>query len=183
MTESDELVRRHKGLVALIVFRDCRGCLKRPQLYSDEDAMQDGFLGLLRAAEMYDDSKGKFSNWAPIWIRAAVSRDFTAVMGSSYRRAVDHGEFYPFPASLDAPVREDGGSLFDLVADVPLASEPPDPHRQAMLDDLLDRLNDRDRIVVTNQKREAGALLGIKPASAARRRARIYDRLRAEVSP
>lgn len=40
----------------------------------EDDAMQDGYLGLLRAAETYDPEKGKFSTHAIWWIRQRIRR-------------------------------------------------------------------------------------------------------------
>src|SRR5260221_11290904 len=37
-----------------------------------DDLVQEGMLGLIRAAQKYDAAKGAFSNWAFWWIRQAI---------------------------------------------------------------------------------------------------------------
>ncbi|HXH58453.1 sigma factor [Iamia sp.] len=53
-----------------------------------EDAFQDGTFGLMRAAQMFDPSKGfKFSTYAQNWIRQALDRRHAEFEGRSYRAA------------------------------------------------------------------------------------------------
>lgn len=48
---------------------------KNPYVYDLEDLVQDGFIGLLRAAEKYDPTRGnKFSTVAFYWIDQAIAR-------------------------------------------------------------------------------------------------------------
>jgi len=39
-----------------------------------KDLTQEGFIGLCRAAELYDANKGKFSSYAYQWIKATIKR-------------------------------------------------------------------------------------------------------------
>ncbi len=39
-----------------------------------EDLIQEGVLGLCRANELYDSSKGKFSSYAGMWIKATIRK-------------------------------------------------------------------------------------------------------------
>jgi RNA polymerase sigma factor (sigma-70 family) len=42
--------------------------------YPQEDAYADAFIGLMRAAELYDETKGKFSTIAFYWIMQSLTR-------------------------------------------------------------------------------------------------------------
>lgn len=65
----NELVERNIGLVVSIAKK------YRNQVLSFGDLVQEGCLGLIRAAELFDGSKGfKFSTYATYWIRQAVQR-------------------------------------------------------------------------------------------------------------
>lgn len=39
-----------------------------------DDLIQEGSIGLCRAVELYDESKGKFSSYAGLWIKATIRR-------------------------------------------------------------------------------------------------------------
>ncbi len=47
-------------------------------LCPDEDLLQAGFLGLIRAAHGYDPTKGKFSTYAAPWIRQSMRFEIEA---------------------------------------------------------------------------------------------------------
>jgi RNA polymerase sigma factor (sigma-70 family) len=64
----NELALRHIGLVKFFVRK-----LRR----ADDDLEQEGFLGLLEAAQTYDPDKGKFSTYAWYGIRLHVFRAFS----------------------------------------------------------------------------------------------------------
>jgi DNA-directed RNA polymerase specialized sigma subunit len=86
----NELVLRHIGLVPHLVMAKYGG--KGSHVL--DDMIQDGYLGLIRAAEKFDPSKGrKFSTYLDYWVRHFVnegkmSRKFITVPKWSYQIAV-----------------------------------------------------------------------------------------------
>lgn len=67
-----------------------------------EDAWQDGYFGLLRAAEKYDPETGnRFSTYAVIWIRQFINRGIDWRAGANHRRAKHFEEEPPTVLSLD----------------------------------------------------------------------------------
>lgn len=75
-----DMAMKNKGLVGSILnkefswlFLDGKG-----EVMIREDYEQEGFIGLYRAAKKYDPSRGKFSTYAYIWIKQAISRAFRA---------------------------------------------------------------------------------------------------------
>lgn len=87
-----------------------------------DDAYQDGLLGLLRAAQLYDPVKGyAFATYADAWIVNGIQRGHGRAMGRNYRRATErpwaNGPWAP-ERSLQEPLSlgADGGSA--LLGDV-----------------------------------------------------------------
>jgi RNA polymerase nonessential primary-like sigma factor len=128
-------------------------CVKRWFPTADEDAFQDrvqaGNLGLIRAAELFDEAKGiKFSTYAVNWIRQAIGRDrqyrSTAPTIRVPKTARARGVQVPRVQSLDAPVRDDGATLGDLIP------APDDELTEDMRDlrELLAKLPELERRVV-----------------------------------
>jgi len=182
VSDLDDLISTHAGLVGYVVAKQCCSYLGTPHVYNEDDATQDGYLGLMRAGESFDPGRGvRFSTYAVTAIRSEISHGYARAKGSSYRHIVERGGFYRDALSIFLPLDESHDlKLIDQLADRPEANDRPDAERERMIDELLASLSERDRIVVTNQSREAAELLGIKQASASRRRQRIYDRLRLE---
>ena len=74
-----------------------------------EDAWQDGFFGLVRAARGYDFDMGlKFSTYATGWIRSAVQKGRGNAYGINFRRAISKGDSFSTPISLDKTSGQDG---------------------------------------------------------------------------
>lgn len=88
------MVTAHQHLVEIIV-------ASYPTRARD-DARQDGLLGLARAAEKFDPSRGvKFATYATFWIRQAITRGADAAEGINARRARRSRAAYDRPTSLD----------------------------------------------------------------------------------
>ena len=96
MSMNNELVEKNINLVYFIINRDY------PTYRHDEDIVQSGMLGLCKAAEKYDESRGKFSTYAGRCIRNEINQEFL-------RRKPHQGV-----VSLDTIVGEDS-TLGDLV--------------------------------------------------------------------
>lgn len=73
-----------------------------PQFTRDEDIVQSGMLGLCKAAEQWDESKSKFSNYAWHCIRNAIADEFKqrathqGVLSLDYEVDSGDGDRVPF---------------------------------------------------------------------------------------
>lgn len=65
----NELVLHHVGLALNIAFGYARSC----PLLSEDDLVQEAFMGLLHAARLYDPDKGRYSTNATNWVRQCCS--------------------------------------------------------------------------------------------------------------
>lgn len=151
----------------------------REELY--RECVQTGYAGLLRAAELFDETRGrKFSTYATEWILKFV-RD-AANDWAADRRHV----------SLDAPAGAEEGcaALVDFVADA--AADPCEEAARAddaaFARDLLATLPERERLVVSMYHgiggrpactfAEIGNALGVSAQFAHRLYRRAMGRLR-----
>lgn len=109
MTSRSEVdLQQHEGLVRAVV-RRFRWAERRGGIELD-DLLQAGRIGLMRAAETHDPSKGAFSTHAVHWIRSYVGR-FVADTARTVRvpvyfqqKATRAGRPLQRERSLDAPV-------------------------------------------------------------------------------
>lgn len=171
--DRDALVEGHLALVHF-----CAGRY-RGRGVDHDDLVGVGWLGLLRAAELWDPSRGaRFSSYASLWIRALM------------RRAIDE--------ERDAVGRGVGGRDFgpDDVPD-PRAVAPPEAaleaERRAWVREALRRLHPRHRRVVElrfgldgggpRTLEEAGAALGIGRRRAHQIERSALERLRGVLGP
>lgn len=85
--------------------------------YTADDAFQDGWGGLVRAAQKFDPDKGfRFATYAIVHIRAAIQQGRGNHSGVNYRRNERTKARHIDEVSLDAEIA-DGASTYDLVAD------------------------------------------------------------------
>ena len=71
----NELAMKNSGLVGSTITRYYRRNPLARQHYPRDDASADGFLGLLRAAELFDPKRGiRFSTYASYWIMQSLGR-------------------------------------------------------------------------------------------------------------
>ena len=68
----NSLVEKHLGLVRKVVQQDYYQGEESGM--TEEDLIQEGSIGLMKAIDRFDPSRGKFSTYAWIWIRQAISR-------------------------------------------------------------------------------------------------------------
>jgi RNA polymerase primary sigma factor len=98
-----ELVRRHLPLAVSFARRQRRGALRL------EDLIQEGSLGLLRAAESFDPTTGmRFSAYALWWIRSYVGKYLKEARSAVRPR---QGIVAQHDVPLDAVIADGGGSL------------------------------------------------------------------------
>lgn len=109
------MVEQNTGLVGHVVGRMMR--LSPGEVH--DEAMADGMLGLMRAAQKYDAEMGyTFSTYAVFWIKQAIGRGREFREGIGFRQAKLAGAEYHAPVSLDAPLVSDAdGGFIDLLAD------------------------------------------------------------------
>lgn len=99
-----ELIMQHSGLVWKWVRYYRFLCEGRADADQD-DLYQAGCIGLMEAAQTFDDSKGSWSNWASFYIRKEI------------REALGRGKRLR-TVSLDAPAyRDDDTPIVDVVED------------------------------------------------------------------
>lgn len=133
-----KLVRHHLALVATVVRRHYRGTAPL------DDLVQEGSVGLLRAAEKFDPDAGvRFMTYAVWWIRAYAGK-YARESSSSVRRRA--GEVAQRDLSLDAPAGDADaeGSLHQLMDDAPGPEErTAAAERRARVRETLRRLHAR----------------------------------------
>lgn len=152
-------VTEHLALVRWVIRR--RGFARRAfGALEVDDLMQEGALGLLRAARTFDPTKGAWATYASHWLRQSMGRSLQN-MGSTVRapvhlqeRRVKAGERpRPVMRRLDLPISHDTPTTYgDLLAD-----DTPSPEdcaaeceRAAELSALMRRakLTERERRVL-----------------------------------
>jgi RNA polymerase primary sigma factor len=113
----DELVTANLGLVRALARR------YRGSGVPLEDLVQEGSVGLIRAAEKFDHRRGvRFSTYAAWWIRGAMRDAITRssvirVPAAANRELAEVRRAAQPVASLDAPIGEAMTPLGELIAD------------------------------------------------------------------
>ena len=171
------LVRKEANRLACLY-----GAGEDPETRNDlyNDCLQNGVLGLHRAAELFDESRGKkFSTYAMWWI-SKLAKEAANAWAEDRRHA-----------SLDAPTgEEDDATVGDFVMDEG-AEDPSEATdrllRVEVLRELLDELPARDRAMVEMHYgfhgrpapfSEIGAAHNVSPQRAERIIKRAIARLR-----
>lgn len=114
------MVEANTGLVGFVLRR--RRC--PPEMWDDQ--FQDGLIGLMRAAQLFDPSKGyRFSTYAVGWIRAGLQKGERNFQGRSYRVAQDGRGTWQAPLSLDASLSE--GDLEEITLGDAVLVDDRDP--------------------------------------------------------
>ena len=73
MVNMTEVCAEHHGLVYHIAKQYMRVC-EYDRAVDIEDLAQAGYIGLIQAAQTYDESKGAFSTWAGIYIKMEIRK-------------------------------------------------------------------------------------------------------------
>ncbi len=149
----DELVRRNVPLVVAFVRKQALGGV------SFDEVVQEGNLGLIRAAEKYDPDAGtRFSTYAVWWIRAYVWK-YLKLARSAVRPK--SGTAARADLSLDAPLREDGdGTYLERIEDeaatpdARYAGADADAHVRRALDRVRGRLGGLGWDIVQSRLRQ-----------------------------
>jgi RNA polymerase primary sigma factor len=149
----DELVRRNVALVVAFVRKQALGGV------SFDEVVQEGNLGLLRAAEKYDPHAGtRFSTYAVWWIRAYVWK-YLKLARSAVRPKSGTAARADF--SLDAPLGEDGDATYlDKLEDerptpaARYANADADRHVRRALDRVRGRLGGLGWDIVQSRLRQ-----------------------------
>jgi RNA polymerase sigma factor (sigma-70 family) len=106
-----DLAEQNLGLIGFVIRKWHRHLPPEEQ----DEAYQDGYIGLLRAAEKFDPQKGwAFSTYAVFWVRRFIMQGREEREGINYRRAVRAGSSYLEPKSLST-VLGDGIDLADTL--------------------------------------------------------------------
>lgn len=137
-----------------------------------EDLLHEGVLGLIRAADTFDPSRGyRFSTYAGNWVRSAVgnaayltSQPLKPSQGHKARDAwAKEPRSTAIPIVDDAAVNDDGGRRMSPLEWMPDGSTPPDEHaarheQNLALLDALRTLGDRDQFIVAARYAEGATM-------------------------
>lgn len=141
----DDLVERYSPLV--------KKSAKQITFNNDEyeNAVQNGYIGLLEASKNYDPEKGNFGSFAKVWIRGAILKGLREdrtirLPDSEYNRRKKAQE----------EIKENKASLEDLKdkgEDVPTSQKGPDEivsekQRDKIIQDEIKKLPPKEKLVM-----------------------------------
>lgn len=144
-----------------------------------EDLAQDGFIGLLRAADSFDASQGfSFLTYAAYWVDQSIRRGLT----NGRARA----DILLSAGSLDEPLKddEDGGSRIDILQDAEALDPAAYDDTGEVLRRAVSRLPEEQREAVSLfyfdglTLKQAGAVCGVDLSTISQRKTYGIRRLR-----
>ncbi len=149
-------------------------------LRNEDDILSEGMIGLIRAADTFDATKGKrFSTYAVKCIRNAMLQ---------YIRKI--AKYWDKEVSLFAPIAQDfdGSQLSyaDVIEDGK-SEECVEECAKTLIEDKIRQLPDGDReimqaLISGYKQKEIAAMMGIQQPTISRRIKKIQYRLRSEIS-
>lgn len=141
----------HTGLIGLVIRR--HKYLHACGSLTSDDLFQAGSIGLMRAIETFDETRGRFASWAIPWIRQAIAReianraaDVRAPVNVQHRRWRKGERVREACRSLDAPFLNPDGRECNLHDLIPAPSPDPGAARDAAK--LLAVLSAKERRVL-----------------------------------
>ena len=179
----EALYAQNKGLLIAMARRYAGACAM-DRAVSEEDLVQSGFLGLVRAARTFDRSGGR--SWAS-WASWHIQRSFEQALCLRQGRRI---QAHSGADTLDRPLdtaNEAGETAGDLLVDETL----PDPDAGLLLEELrrdvrnaVDRLKDGDErraatlcLLEERSLPEVAGAMGVSVRQARRLNARACRRL------
>jgi len=149
----NKLVASNMGLVYAVV-RGKHGNRLRASGISEDELIQEGSLGLIRAAELFDPERGlRFSTYATIWIKGVLSNSkVDETIALPVREKTKWNKIRK--ASRDLLLEQSGGSA---------SADSPSPGAKPKLRDVAARTGLSEEVVerVTSKMEQAQKLLSL----------------------
>lgn len=149
-------------------------------LQNEDDIISEGMIGLIRAADTFDESKGKkFSTYAVKCIHNAMLQ---------YIRKIS--KYWGKEVSIYEPICKDTDGSTLCYADI-IEDETPsncfEECAKTLIDEKIEQLPEKDReimqaVIAGYKQKEIAAMMGIRQPTISRRIKKIQYRLRKEIS-
>lgn len=172
-------IEEHFGLVHKVVNK----YFKRTNLYEYDDLFQVGCVGLCKAVNIFDESRGKFSTIATHCITNELRHHFRGDkwrMGTNKLRTQGIAEV---PLSIDYEREGEDGSTLEN-NNIFVDSFENTVTDALFVRDILKRLNDKERLVINlsylknKSQFEIGQILGVSQVQVSRLKTRALSKLR-----
>ena len=154
-----------------------------------DDIIQEGFIGLLQAAEKYEKSKGKFTTYSFYWIKARIIEylhNARLIRLPMHVSSIESPEVYKntFVKSLDNYIYCDGEyiKLVDVL-ETPEIEKLRDPYLKEIMNRALEILTPREKKIIEERMRgrtlrETGYIMGVSVERIRQIEARAFKKLR-----